>query len=65
MDNKKEINEKIAELLGFKKSGEHWVYPPLWEEERTSHPQGSIPDFVEMLRLCREIKGHFKYGLPR
>ena len=65
MANKKEINEKIAELLDFKKNGEHWTYPLTWEDENCSHPQDTIPDFVEMLRLCKEIRKHFQYGLPR
>lgn len=66
MDNKAEINKKIAEMLRFKQDDYgYWIYPPGWYDERSSSPQHTIPDFVQMIEICRNTARLFKYGIPR
>lgn len=72
--DKNQLNEEIAALLGFKKhigkpgSGYDgvvmWTFPEDWEDELSSSPQTSIPDFVQMLQDTRDIARKFKYGIP-
>lgn len=65
----KELNEQIAESLGFEKyqiknGPMAWKYPEAWRDEATMSPMTSIPDFMKMIQQTREISNTFKYGIP-
>jgi hypothetical protein len=65
--NKKDLNEKIAILLGFEKDDKSgaWIYPDDWLDELSGVPMYNIPDFKQMIEDCREIAGKYKYGIPK
>jgi len=71
---RKEKNEEIAKILGFKKhpikkgSGVHypqWSYPEEWQDEIRVSPNGDIPDFIQMIDDTRSIAKKFQYGFKR
>ena len=72
--DKRELNEKIASMLGFKKhigkpkSGYDgvvmWTYPDDWEDELSTSPQTTLPDFLQMIQDVRDISKKYKYGIP-
>ena len=71
---RKEKNEAIAKILGFKKhpvrkgSGFNtpsWSYPEDWEDEIRGIPNTEVPDFIQMIDDTREIATKYKYGFPR
>jgi uncharacterized protein (DUF4213/DUF364 family) len=66
---KREINEKIAEMLGFEKyqiinGPMAWKYPEEWKDEVKAVPMTSIPDFLKMLQQVRDISNMYNYGIP-
>jgi len=71
---RKEKNEAIAKILGFKKypvrkgSGIHtpqWSYPDDWKDEIRTCPNTSVPDFIQMIEDTRKIADKYKYGFKR
>lgn len=68
------LNEKIGELLGFKKhigkpgSGYDgvimWEYPDDWKDEVRSFPETALPDFIQMIQDSREVAKRYRYGFP-
>ena len=71
---RKEKNEAIAKILGFKKhpvrpnsgiSTPQWSYPDDWYDEIRGIPNTEVPDFIQMIDDCREIANKYKYGFPR
>ena len=73
MENKSELNEKIAKVLGFKKIMPNpkngidfiqWTYPDNWKDEVTASPITTIPDFIMLMEKGRSIAKMFEYGIP-
>ena len=71
---RKEQNEEIAKILGFKKypvrkgSGintPQWGYPDKWRDEIRASPCTEVPDFIQMINDTREIADKYKYGFKR
>lgn len=67
--SKKELNEQIAESLGFEKyqiinGPMAWKYPEEWRDEVKASPMTSIPDFLGMIQQSRDISNMYKYGIP-
>lgn len=68
-ETKKELNEKIAILLGFKKHvnsyGTHWAYPKEYEDLVSGSPESAIPDFINLINISIDLSRKFKYGPTR
>lgn len=71
---RKEKNEAIAKILGFKKypARKHdgincvqWSYPEAWRDEVRGSPNTEVPDFIQMIDDTREIADKYRYGFPR
>lgn len=65
----KELNEQIAESLGFEKyqiknGPMAWKYPEEWRDEVLASPMTCIPDFLKMIQQTRDISNTFRYGIP-
>jgi hypothetical protein len=67
--SREEINEAIAQLLGFVKhphtNGEQWVYPEKYEYMRAGTPEFYTPDFIEIIERYHQMAEITKYGYPR